>query len=303
MVDFNKEKENDIDWKNRIHAEIINTYDDNLKDKAISNIMYYCLEFGPSSLYKYYRDTEQNLSNIKANKIWCSLACKFNDVFDSRLAFDQKSVLDSSWEQIPHNGIPEVKRLRESFDNIIGSDINKLKGIFEKLGDNIGMSCFSESCESLLMWAHYANNHCGMCVQYSMTDIMGMAPVPIIYSDERIIVKSFNLHSQQTLLKDGFGYFMKSVMTKSNEWSYEKEWRIFETHITQEDTWDEDNKGALFEMVRPRAIILGCRTDPKFEEEVRDYCESSKINLYKMEKDPFLYKLNKKPILEFNVDN
>lgn len=297
MVDFNREKENDIDWKNRIHTEIINTYGNNLKDKDISNIINYYWQFAPISLYKYYSDTEQNLNNIKANKIWCSLVCNFKDVFDGTLPFNPKYILDSLWEQIPNNHIPEVKRLRESFDNKIGSNIIDIEKSFESLKDKMGISCFSESCESLLMWAHYANNHCGMCVQYSMIDMMGMAPVPIVYSDERIIVKSFNLHSQQTLLKSGFGYFMKSLMTKSNEWSYEKEWRVINPDITVENTWDENHKGALYEMVRPRSIILGCKAEPKFEEEVRDYCETSKINLYKMEKDPFRYKLNKKLFL------
>src|SRR5690606_30132625 len=31
-----------------------------------------------------------------------------------------------------------------------------------------GVTCFSKNCKNLLMWAHYANNHTGMCIGYDL---------------------------------------------------------------------------------------------------------------------------------------
>ena len=56
-------------------------------------------------------------------------------------------------------------------------------------------------------------------------------------------------------------------------------------------------------MIRPSSIILGCAVKPEFEQEVKDYCSSNEINLYKMVKDQLQYKLNKKAISEFNQDD
>ena len=52
-------------------------------------------------------------------------------------------------------------------------------------------------------------------------------------------------------------------------------------------------------MIRPSSIILGYAAKPEFEKEVKEYCQSNKINLYKMKKHDALYALEKNPILEF----
>lgn len=56
-------------------------------------------------------------------------------------------------------------------------------------------------------------------------------------------------------------------------------------------------------MAQVSAIFLGCAAKPEFEKEVKEYCEASRINLYKMEKDPIQYQLNTKAILEFDKED
>ena len=53
-------------------------------------------------------------------------------------------------------------------------------------------------------------------------------------------------------------------------------------------------------MITPTSITLGCEATKEFEEKVKEYCEKQKINLYKMEKDKMLYRLNKSVVLEFD---
>ena len=52
-------------------------------------------------------------------------------------------------------------------------------------------------------------------------------------------------------------------------------------------------------MICPTSVTLGCKAKQEFEEKVKGYCRSNKINLYKMEQDILHYQLNRKPIMEF----
>lgn len=182
----------------------------------------------------------------------------------------------------------------------VSAGIRSFGSTIENMKTTTGISCLSESDDSLLMWAHYANNHCGMCVEYELLEIskqLGFSPVPVIYSDERASFRSIN---QDTIEADATSVLIESLTSKSPEWSYEKEWRIIRDDGACGAKWNAANKGALLDMIRPSSVILGCMAKPKFEQDVRKYCEESKINLYKMEKNKKLYRLEKVPILQFN---
>ena len=115
------------------------------------------------------------------------------------------------------------------------------------------MVCLSESIKSPLMWAHYADNHkgfaigydfrnneitqCSNCPNRSCANIKLGAIYPVIYSDKRYDATRYGqwIVQQQVnriigmpveeLYDDGF-LFTKAALHKSNDWSYENEWRI-----------------------------------------------------------------------------
>lgn len=150
------------------------------------------------------------------------------------------------------------------------------------------------------MWAHYANNHKGMCVEYELLQIseqLKFSPIPVIYTDERV---SLNSLISEDLRRDTMKFFVESVTTKSPEWSYEKEWRIIRDEAACGTRWNKADKGALLEMIRPTSITLGCRAESDFEKSVREYCETEKVTLYKMEKNKEKYQLDKKVLMKFS---
>lgn len=53
-------------------------------------------------------------------------------------------------------------------------------------------------------------------------------------------------------------------------------------------------------MIRPTSITLGCRAESDFEKSVREYCETEKVTLYKMEKNKEKYQLDKKVLMKFS---
>ena len=118
------------------------------------------------------------------------------------------------------------------------------------------------------MWAHYANNHHGMCVEYDLLEIneqLQFTPVPVIYSAERVCFES--LHSK-TAERDMTKFFIESLTSKSPEWSYEKEWRIIREDVACGDRWDMKKRGALLDSARPRSVILGCMADTELEKSI-----------------------------------
>lgn len=299
----NSNEVNNEDWKKLLRSELINGIIGTCEkqDDVFSQVGYYYMCYAPAFLYKYYNDNPEKLETVKNNKMWYSAPNNFNDVFDCDVVIDEKEIINSVLQKFPDKrgmrvGSQMWRQLRETMNKKIRS----LKFTFEDLKKQMGISCLSESDDSLLMWAHYANNHCGMCVEYELLEIneqLGFSPVPVIYSDERV---KFHLNNIDTIESDSTSVFVESITSKSPEWSYEREWRIIRDVVACGTDWNPEKKGALLEMIRPSSVILGCKVKPEFENSVYDYCEKSRINLYKMKKNKDLYKLEKIPILQFD---
>lgn len=303
MSAFQQELNSD-NWKINLRDEIIAilTGDNHSQISAYCKIGFHYSYSAPASLYKYFRGTKRDLETIKANKLWYSAPCNYNDVFDCDITVDESAVFDCALQLAPEGtkirtGSPMWKQLRQTMSQAIRS----FRTTFEDMRSGMGVVCLSESDESLLMWAHYANNHHGMCVEYDLMEInkqLNFTPVPIIYSNERVC---FNTLNPDTAGNDSVALFLRSITSKSEEWSYEHEWRIIRDKTACGERWDSGKKGALLDMIRPSSITLGCATEEEFEKSIREYCEANKIPLYKMKKDNSLYKLNKVSILTFDT--
>lgn len=304
MEDQEKEYEQD-EWKSTLRSKFVTamTGDSIEKHRVHEDVGYYYEYYASASLYKYYSDTPEKLSAVKNNQMWYSAPCNFNDVFDCDISIDDQKVFHEVLKLFPDKrGIRAGSNAWKNLRATTNQQLRLLRAKLDELKTTTGVSCLSESEDSLLMWAHYANNHRGMCVEYDLLEIsrvLKFTAVPVIYSQDRAC---FNFVNLENTSNDAVKLLIHSLTSKSPEWSYEKEWRIIRDQKACGDKWDVNKRGALLEMIRPRSIILGCATTVEFEKEVREYCQSTQINLYKMEKDPMQYRLNKKAILQFNIE-
>jgi len=291
-------------WKIELRNLLITgmTGDEQAKRIAYEQIGYHYHCSAPASLYKYYGDAPRNLDNIKANKMWYSAPCNFNDVFDCEITVDEAAIINCALQMAPYKKKIRVGSLMwKQIGQNMRREIKSFCSTFEDMRCTTGISCFSESDDSLLMWAHYANNHRGICVEYDLMEInkqLQFTPIPIVYSNDRVC---YNMLDVNTVEKDAISLFVQSLTSKSEEWSYEREWRIIRDDGACGDRWDAEKKGALLDMIRPSSIALGCAAEAAFEKSVRDYCEKERISLYKMQKDKCQYRLNKATILEFDT--
>jgi len=247
-------------------------------------------------LYKYSKIDKFSLANLENDTVWLSKATNFNDPYDSALTIGTKDdhdrenkralyerfaeLFDFKREEVEQlmDGYPlkeGLNRLLEQYppfknkpemiplvveDYIKDSDLlfgKYASGITNLYQERIYASCFSEEPASMLMWSHYADNHQGMVLKYEFINLdlekhldvfMGLNPV--IYTDDLLNLEKYKV------VREKISISTLSAISKSKEWSYEKEWRL----IIHEES---NERGMVIKVVKPSCIILGAKVNQK----------------------------------------
>lgn len=82
-----------------------------------------------------------------------------------------------------------------------------------------GVICFSESWQTVLMWAHYAEKHTGMVLGF---DVSVVESDKVKYIDE-LLPSPLADGSENWMTAD---IFKDTIQSKFSGWAYEKEWRL-----------------------------------------------------------------------------
>ena len=138
--------------------------------------------------------------------------------------------------------------------------------------------CFSEHNNSLLMWAHYAQQHQGICI--AVETAQSMIYQQVIYQKERPRL-SFSEDPKT---------FQRLLYTKSIDWAYEKEWRIL---LQKEDTVARFEEGKYLVPIKKsgiKAIYFGLRTPVAQKEKLKKLLPPS-VKFYHAQEHPVEYEL------------
>ena len=154
--------------------------------------------------------------------------------------------------------------------------------------NSIYVSCFSEldNVYSLRMWAHYANNHKGICAEYSFSDVNNACAfgcIPVMYTN------SYSL--QHDYIGDGVKRILSLVYKKALEWEYEREWRL--SAIVDY----AHSMGYKTNFSLPQSIYLGCKAEERLQTEIKANCVAQGIALYQMKLHPGSYTLDAERIV------
>jgi hypothetical protein len=175
-------------------------------------------------LYRYRHASTNTFSEISEGQAWYSKYSELNDPFE---------------------GIYVNQSCNIAVDALI---------------QTLRVCCFSERNDNLLMWAHYADNHRGICLEYDIPDdVHEKTFMQIIYGESQPILKKVEVFpagdpnaGKLSLKKEDVAVFL----TKSADWAYEREWRTL--RIT--DKLFE--KGELHTIPgKLSAVYFGLRTD------------------------------------------
>ena len=179
------------------------------------------------------------------------------------------------------SGYPEIEK---EFYNYL--DDLKLK--LDEARRNIYISCFTKRFDSTLMWAHYANQFNGVCVEWdvirsanneSLVDVKYSKKKPFIdiYKFAEIYFGydfcSLPFDKDNQLIKDNI---KNNIITKSIDWAYEKEIRfvVEKGNYVPGSVEELGGNRALYHMKYiPRRVFLGERVSEEDEALIRDICK------------------------------
>jgi len=216
-----------------------------------------------------------------------------------------------------------LKNKKESFSRKIHKYLNDKKKDADLKVDqlknvNIRVSCFSNLDYSnfftqLSVWAHYADNHKGFCVEYNITKlkeeielsqgitsfyseehrstyleeriqmIIKAGLFPVQYTSKRVNVPMKILRQSKDITLKGTSttrsineLIFKTYIVKSPSWNYEKEWRLI---IDNEVCQYYDNK-IPFPYIK--SIYVGCRASNELENKLRNIGDDLNVEVKKM---------------------
>jgi len=230
----------------------------------------------PRKIYKYYQlsddstGNKRRLDSIRNNTIWASTCFEFNDPFECQyLYLNEIDLLEM--------GITNPEEAKKLWDSIMG-----------QIQQRITTICFTKNPNDMPMWAHYANEHKGFCVEYEVDNDKNLYPV--FYSQNRMKAQSlfieliycfFNKDNNGKGLSALLKYIMLTSAFKDKSWESEHEIRaIFINSID-----DMTSKGRLFDCntigVHPTKIFIGAKCSSEHEEELVEIANELQITYQK----------------------
>lgn len=248
-------------------------------------------------VYKYQKIDEWFYKNLINMEIFCNSPENFNDPFDCQIQpnyFDDlKKIIEELRDYIGlidkyiKEGIKSIGEItweELSDKRFVEDTINKL------LRDtkNLNISSFSKAdtekktYENELLWAHYANSHKGICIEY---EIESVEKVNYSYeypklSEEFIknmlFIKREGIESSYKYEKNLIQELKEKILlTKSKAWEYEEEWRLIQIEPIKK-----------IEKSQIKSIYFGLKTSKEDIKKVIKLLDDLeiKIPIYQMEK-------------------
>ena len=209
----------------------------------------------PSRLYRYrslIRDVdavEQEIDSIVKKYLFCSSFTRMND---------------------PMEGF-----YRPSKDLRGQSDYKDIVREITDIKSNVGISCFTETYEDVLMWTHYAGNYTGMCLTYSTKVLLAGLPnhvslVRLAYVDEPPLI----FLNQVNNVSNAATHILSQ---KKYNWAYEREWRVL----------GPVGQIAIGRVQAIKAIYFGSRVDLQHRQRILARIQGTGIRAYMMEVDGY----------------
>ena len=232
----------------------------------------------PLKVYKYrswHGDNHKNL--LLKNQLFFTSPKDFNDPFDSKIPHDYSLIdTDEKMEtfisakriELKNHGstkerTPEaIEELLDTFKYRLRNELDKVQEEYNALyfagGDeHYGVLSLSERWDSILMWSHYADDHKGYCVGFWEEKMRN----GIIATGGRAIYDPENNFPRLSPIGDFLENMIRQSHSKSNEWKYEKEYRLVKTFYP--DIPSDEDRIQTFSNEYISEIIIGLSASQK----------------------------------------
>lgn len=227
----------------------------------------------PLYLYKYRHletdDPSQHARDALLNRardllvhgqVWVASTDSLNDLHDMRFNVEQSSdpnVIDRWLIDNVHllRHMPPARRiaLREVLRRrkLLPNDIAEFRASMEKA---MGVFCASQDPRNEPMWAHYAADHKGFCVQFDTSrDELFLLAEKALYTSTFPTITLPHADRRDSL---------RGHLSKSTAWSYEREWRV---------VIPQNNFGIRLRTDAIAGVILGAKASERTRDAIHTF--------------------------------
>lgn len=242
----------------------------------------------PEQIFKYVNSARIDI--LENLLIRFSQPSCFNDPFEMRFSVDghMPEKLDAAQETVNQRmyrqfvlagGVKTYEEFRKIQNSHNQAAIDRLKSdlryqrqeattyAFNKWDTKVGILSLSAVEKNLLMWAHYADSHTGMLIEFDQNHFFFNAAnrtdaefdfgmlTKVVYSKDRP-----KDHVEKTSLLE----IIPMLKTKSVEWIEEQEWRVYQLLENRDEEKIIGIETAYLFKVPPdciKRVVVGCNMD------------------------------------------
>ena len=228
-----------------------------------------------TKLYMYKPPNGYTLDILREERLWAAKPKHFNDPFDCDLEVAKGITADDCLEAMRRKGYSQreiddyIAKCVTADGNFIPKEQERVNEVIQestKEQRNMGILCLSEEWDSIRMWSHYAKDHKGVCLEFTLAEGNCLGDDDIC-SPVNYVRHYPQIDLEQMLLNPDGGTINLIMKTKFIDWSYEKEWRLITPRGDQECPWP----GPI------SRVILGIRIEDKFKANIEKLCKARNI--------------------------
>jgi len=235
---------------------------------------------GVGHLYHYqpYK-TDWLRRTVLHDQIYFSNPKDFNDPWDCRPRYNEEGMTDPAYcawlvssldanarkhRSVDFNESAHAQHMDQMRNNpsLLKDHLRKVADEREKvIQQRYTVYCLVPRANSALMWAHYANKHRGVCLEFSHVEVFRDI-LKVIYCEKYPSFEPFGR---------GIDKILPPLLTKSADWEYEEEYRIIaEEKGNPDKTFVTENNYFSLPPRMLKSIILGALISSSDEAEIRE---------------------------------
>ena len=153
----------------------------------------------------------------------------------------------------------------------------------KECGERFRMLCFSENVHSPLMWGHYCDCHAGFALEFDTNYPFFQSRLAKVHYDK-----------ERPRINGPFPG-LSIPLTKNEEWSYEREWRIVQEATSAMPHYE------ILPAESIKAIYFGIRMSAPVRQEIQAALEAkdrAHIEMFEMDLDTSTYKMIPIPVIQ-----
>lgn len=188
-------------------------------------------------LFHYCKLDQRKFDSILKSQIYLDDVRNFNDPYELHYLHtaDSDDWAEQAKDYCKENDLPYDQDTFQKFIDRISSDPVERETAMIRMAENYSVCCFSRELLNPIMWAHYADNHKGICLIYGFD--LGIGEGNLVGIPD-LDGKQISMFLDDVSYQDTFPVFSakkdpntemknrKILSTKGKVWEYEKEVRI-----------------------------------------------------------------------------